>query len=220
MNQDLSSNTQIGDIPGLSNPARRAFAEHGYGTLGSFDGADWKTLAKFHGVGPKAGVVLNSILTDLGITLLNAPAGAAQVRTKASGSTISPGSTPSDVSPADYIATLSERRTREGLLLLEMFEDICGEPGIMWGPSMIGFGRTEYALAKGSNGETFRVGFSPRKSSLVLYGVQDEDLLAKLGKLKESVACVYINSLNDVDIDILRSLIERGWKKSKPVAPQ
>ena len=81
---------------------------------------------------------------------------------------------------------------------------------------MIGFGSTEYALAKGKTGETFRVGFSPRKASLVLYGVQDAELLPRLGKHKESVACVYVNSLDDVDIDILRSLIDRGWKKSVP----
>lgn len=216
MNQELSSDTQIGDVPGLSNPARRALAEHGYGTLGAFDGADWKTLAKLHGVGPKAGAILNSLLSDLGMTLLNAPAAVAPVKKRASGSTISPGSTPSNVSPADYIATLSERRAREGLLLLQMFEDVCGEPGIMWGPSMIGFGSTEYALAQGKTGETFRVGFSPRKASLVLYGVQDAELLPRLGKHKESVACVYVNSLDDVDIDILRSLIDRGWKKSEP----
>ena len=57
--------------------------------------------------------------------------------------------------------------------------------------------------------------FSPRKGYMTFY-VGDEfegarDLYAKLGKHKKSVACLYINKLDDVDLDVLREIIARQY---------
>mgnify|MGYP001952130049 CR=1 FL=1 len=56
-----------------------------------------------------------------------------------------------------------------------------------------------------------RTGFSPRKQNLSLYissGMQAKPELAKkLGKHKTSKACLYINKLEDVDLDVLEALI-------------
>ena len=40
-----------------------------------------------------------------------------------------------------------------------------------------------------------------------------EELYAQLGKHKKSVACLYINKLADVDLDILREIITRQFTK-------
>jgi hypothetical protein len=39
-----------------------------------------------------------------------------------------------------------------------------------------------------------------------------EELFAKLGKHKRSVACLYINKLADVDLDVLREIIARQYR--------
>ena len=39
---------------------------------------------------------------------------------------------------------------------------------------------------------------------------------AKLGKHKKSVACLYINKLDDVDLDVLREIVTRQMPK-KPL---
>lgn len=61
-------------------------------------------------------------------------------------------------------------------------------------------------------------GFSPRKQNLTLYlmsGFSEyDDLLKKLGKYKISGgSCLYIKKLEDVDLDILKKLIEASVKK-------
>jgi hypothetical protein len=56
-------------------------------------------------------------------------------------------------------------------------------------------------------------GFSPRKSSLVLYlgpGLDDEKLMSRLGKHKRGKGCLYINKLEDVDRAVLKELIAKS----------
>jgi hypothetical protein len=78
----------------------------------------------------------------------------------------------------------------------------------MWG-NMIGFGRYHYEYASGHKGETFAMGFAPRKQALTLYLMgSNEEFLGKLGKHKTGVACLYINKLADVDTAVLRQLID------------
>ena len=119
---------------------------------------------------------------------------------------------PTDASPAAFIAAVENpTRRADAEAVCAMMAGISGEPPVMWGPSIIGFGRYHYRYDSGREGDFLRIGFSPRKGNLVLYlnpGFEGrEDLLARLGKVKTSVACLYINKLADVDLDVLRELI-------------
>lgn len=125
---------------------------------------------------------------------------------------------PTDVDPAEFCAQLpTARRREEGARLLELFGEVTGEDAVMWGPTMIGYGEMEYR-GRVSEGTWFRLGFSPRKASISLYGLQEspeaEELLAELGKHRLGAGCVYVNGLKDVDEDVLRRLIEASWKES------
>ena len=85
----------------------------------------------------------------------------------------------------------------------------------MWGPSIIGFGQYEYSYQSGRSGIMLATGFSPRKARLSLY-VGDkftgaEALYAKLGKYKRSVACLYINKLADINIQVLAQIIKADY---------
>lgn len=87
----------------------------------------------------------------------------------------------------------------------------------MWGTSIVGFGEYHYKYASGREGDWFLCGFSPRKQALTLYitsGLeQHPELLAKLGKHKIGKSCLYIKRLEDVDMNVLKLLIQQGVKK-------
>jgi hypothetical protein len=95
--------------------------------------------------------------------------------------------------------------------LVAMMQDITGEPPKMWGPSIIGFGTLAYKYASGREGVICLAGFSPRSGATVVYlgpGIDNDKLMAKLGKHKHGKGCLYINKLDDVDRKVLRKLIE------------
>ena len=121
-----------------------------------------------------------------------------------------------DVAPRDYIAGLGERRAREGMVLLELFDQATGAPATMWGPSMIGYGEHHYVYASGREGDTFQLGFSPRTANIALYGLQgaprSAELLEKLGKHRTGAACVWVTRLENIDLDVLRELVEHAWQ--------
>ena len=88
---------------------------------------------------------------------------------------------------------------------------------VLWG-NIIGYDTYTYTR-KGSpkEYEFFRTGFSPRKNTLTIYimpGYTDhQDLLDKLGPHKHSGrSCLYLKSLDDIDLKILKKLIVAGYK--------
>ena len=105
-------------------------------------------------------------------------------------------------------------RRADGKALRAMMEGVTGEPAMMWGPSIVGFGSYHYRYASGHEGDMCRVGFSPRSANLVLYvgGFPEyEALLAKLGKHKRSKACLYLSKLADVDPAVLEEIARRTY---------
>jgi hypothetical protein len=113
-------------------------------------------------------------------------------------------------SVSQFIAAVAnETRRKDALAVEKMIREITGQRPAMWGPSIVGYGefRTPSGLWP-------RAGFSPRKANLVLYlapDAKEPKLLAKLGRHKTGVSCLYINKLADVDETVLRDLISRSW---------
>ena len=108
----------------------------------------------------------------------------------------------------------SEKKREDSLAILELMQEATGREPAMWGTSIVGFGSYRYRYASGSEGEWPLVGFSPRKQNLTLYimsGFDDYDaLLADLGKYKTGKSCLYINKLEDVDLETLRELVRQS----------
>lgn len=126
---------------------------------------------------------------------------------------------PTDIRVDDFLAAVTnERRHADGFRLREIMEEITGEPAVMWGPSIVGFGSYHYCYATGHEGDAPKIGFAPRSANLVLYILGDfdgqDDLLARLGKHKTSKACLYITRLSDIDESVLREMIERSFAHS------
>jgi hypothetical protein len=120
-----------------------------------------------------------------------------------------------DASVEDFLNAVSnERRRKDSFVVLELMREVTGEEPAMWGSSIVGFGSYRYTYASGRSGEWPIVGFSPRKQNLALYimpGFERFDtLLKKLGKHKTGKSCLYINKLADVDMEVLRDLVEQS----------
>ncbi len=105
-------------------------------------------------------------------------------------------------------------------VILELIKDVTGLEPKVWGNEkvpdfLIGFGKYKYHR-KGSKEEYewFNVGFAPRKSKLTIYltfDINEEKLLLdKLGKCKWGKGCLYINKLADVNLEILKQLLEKS----------
>ena len=87
----------------------------------------------------------------------------------------------------------------------------------MWGTSIIGFGNIHLKYESGRELDWFPIGFSPRKQNITLYlmgGLEQQELLDKLGKYSTGKGCLYIKKLADVDIKVLNKLVISSAKKA------
>jgi hypothetical protein len=116
-------------------------------------------------------------------------------------------------------AATPARRREDGLRLAAIFREVTGSDPVMWGPSMVGYGSYRYVSPSDPrrHGRWPKVAFSPRKAQLSLYGLKDLSegaaLLPELGDYTEGAGCVYVKKLDDVDLDVLRRLIEIAWSR-------
>ncbi len=122
---------------------------------------------------------------------------------------------PTGADVADFIERVTEgERRSDCVTLLALMRDATGEEPRMWGGSIVGFGSYHYKYDSGREGEWMATGFSPRKNDLTLYIMGGFDryagLMKKLGKYKTGKSCLYIKTLRDVDMAVLRELVEKS----------
>lgn len=122
---------------------------------------------------------------------------------------------PTQLSPQDFLASIEHPRRREdGVALLELFNRVTQLKPVMWGSSIIGYGRYHYKYDSGREGDALMTGFSPRKTALSIYimpGYRDlSTMLDRLGKHKTGKSCLYINKLSDVELPVLEEIILNG----------
>ncbi len=104
----------------------------------------------------------------------------------------------------------SEQKKADSLRLLELMQAWSGFEPKMWGPTIIGFGNYHYKYASGHEGDAPMLGFSPRKAAFSFYVYspteKSEQILPQLGKFKMGKACIYVNKLADIKLDVLEEL--------------
>jgi hypothetical protein len=121
---------------------------------------------------------------------------------------------PAGGSVAEFLARVPDDGRREDARrLCAMMREITGEPPVMWGNSIIGFGR---------EGDSALASFSPRRQHLVIYLISEFEIrhrrvLARLGRHKAGKGCLYVKHLDDVDQEALRELIERSVRVRKGI---
>ena len=122
---------------------------------------------------------------------------------------------PTDQSVKAFLNTVANEKKREdSFAILKLMQEATGAEPRMWGSSIVGFGDYHYKYESGREGDWFVAGFSPRKQNLTLYimaGFDNYDqLLSRLGKYKTGKSCLYINKLDDVDLDVLKELVAQS----------
>ena len=120
----------------------------------------------------------------------------------------------------EFLASVESKTRREdGLRVLQLMQEVTGLEPEMWGPSIVGFGDSHYRYESGREGDFFLTGFSPRKQSLSLYIMAGFDaydgLLSRLGKHRKGTSCLYINKLADVDMAVLRELVQQSFEHAR-----
>jgi Domain of unknown function (DU1801) len=118
-----------------------------------------------------------------------------------------------DASVSDFLESIPNQQVRNDCqTIIQIMQQATKQPAKMWGGSIIGFGTYHYQYASGREGNSMRVGFSPRKQNITLYingGFEKhQDLLAQLGKYTTAKVCLYIKKLSDVDLPTLEKLIQ------------
>lgn len=128
---------------------------------------------------------------------------------------------PTDASVDDFLAAVADDTRREECrTVCALMREVTGAEPVLWGPSIVGFGRAAYRYESGREGEWFAAGFSPRKASLTLYlsGGLDglSDLLPKLGRHTTGKSCLYLKTLAGIDLGVLREMVVRSVAKFPP----
>jgi Domain of unknown function (DU1801) len=123
-----------------------------------------------------------------------------------------------DASVEDFLNAQEDvQKIKDSFELVKIMHEVTLRPPKMWGGAIVGFGSYHYKYESGREGDSLRVGFSPRKDALALYigAISDsnKDIIGNLGKFKSSKSCIYLKKLSDVDISVLKELIKRCFDK-------
>lgn len=126
---------------------------------------------------------------------------------------------PTDASVEEVIdRAADERRRDDAREVLDLMREVTGAEPVVWGSSMIGFGRQPYTTADGKAPEWFAVGLAPRKAALTLYGLtyygSNDDLLERLGPHTTGKGCVYVTKVDALDREVLTEMIDRAWREN------
>lgn len=122
---------------------------------------------------------------------------------------------PTGASVDDYLNRIEPEQKRiDAFALKEIFARASGYPAVMWGENIIGYGSYHYKYNSGREGDWMITAFAPRSHSLVVYimpGFSNYgELLERLGHYRTGRSCLYINKLEDVDLDVLEELIAQS----------
>ena len=107
-----------------------------------------------------------------------------------------------------------ERRRADAVAVCELLARITGEPAVMWGKAIVGFGRQHLRYESGREIDWLVIGFSPRKAATTIY-LSDgtdayADLLDTLGRHTTGGGCLYLKRLDDVDSGVLEEILTRS----------
>jgi hypothetical protein len=127
---------------------------------------------------------------------------------------------PTKHSVTAFLNKIADKQVKEDCFaLLEMMQKVTGLEPVMWGSAIVGFGSYHYVYESGREGDSILIGFSPRKQNISIYlmgGLKAvEEDLADLGKHKTGGGCLYVKSLDDVNLPVLKRIVVKAFKEAK-----
>jgi hypothetical protein len=129
---------------------------------------------------------------------------------------------PSDFDIDKFLMSVeSEKKRVDSIELKKLFDSVVKEKPVLWNNNMIGYGSYHYKSDRSKQeGDWPLTGFSPRKQNIAIYIMSHvsnyKDLLSKLGKFKiSSGSCIYINKIEDINLDVLKEIISASVSDMK-----
>lgn len=130
---------------------------------------------------------------------------------------------PTSLSVSEYINNIEDLNRRQDVIeILNIMKSVTKDEPVMWGTAIIGFGKVHYKYASGHEGDMPILGISNRKNAITLYGLVYYDLMEKnilllenLGKYKRGKGCLYIKSISEINIDVLKQMIKNSFAGSQ-----
>ncbi len=125
------------------------------------------------------------------------------------------------LSVTEFLSSVAdENKRRDCRALLKLMKNCTGEKPVLWGNGVVGFGRYHYKSERSKQeGDWYMTGFSPRKTNLTIYIMPGfgkyKGMLAKLGKYKTAGACLYLNTMADIDEKVLAELVTAAFGDMK-----
>ena len=124
-----------------------------------------------------------------------------------------PKTRPTTASVPAFLAKVKDRGMREDCdALVALMSAVTKAPPVLWGTSIVGFGRYPYRYERGRALDWPLTGFAPRAKQLVLYVMPGCDgydaMMAALGPVKCGVSCIYVKRLADLDQGALKTLLK------------
>lgn len=131
---------------------------------------------------------------------------------------------PTDKAVTGFIDSIDdEQQQADSYWLIGEMTRLTGQPAVMWGDSMVGFGSYHYKYDSGREGDWFMQGFSPRKKNLSVYVLPNvepyQDYLKKLGPHKLGRSCLYLKNLNSIDRKVLLKLLKQAYANMSKLYP-
>src|SRR6201995_5532539 len=122
-----------------------------------------------------------------------------------------------------YLSSLNDEQTAEDTrVLIEMMQRISGHEPKLWNVGTLGFDSYHYKYDSGRTGDSFVIGFYPRKGKITVYLMDGTarvaELLAQLGKHNITGYCIYIKQLGDVELPVLEQIVRQSYEHIKSMS--
>ena len=119
----------------------------------------------------------------------------------------------------EFVTSLDEQTLKDSNALIKIMEGISGSKPKLWNVGTIGFDSYHYKYDSGREGDSFIIGFYPRKDKITVYLMDGtarySELLDKLGKHTTTGYCIYIKHLSNVEVSILEQILQKSYENIK-----
>ena len=115
-----------------------------------------------------------------------------------------------------FLAALPADQRADAETLIGLMGEATRSPARLWLGKVLGFGQYRYRYASCREGDSSPAGFAVTPRGLTIYMISGfvgyDDLLGPLGKHTTGKSCLYVRRLADIDLDVLRRLIQRSMR--------
>jgi hypothetical protein len=121
-----------------------------------------------------------------------------------------------------YLASLDDETLKDSKVLIEIMQRISGSESKLWNVGTLGFASYHYKYESGREGDSFIIGFYPRKGRITVYLMdgtrRHAKLLDKLGKHTTTGYCVVMKRLSDVTLQVLEDILQQSYDYIKSLS--